>query len=72
MSTRDTYKYHLKQGRKIIRSGITDDLERREQEHQQELPGSHVFKVGRKTTEKAALEWEQNQPKGTPPGGKKN
>lgn len=30
---RDTYLYHLKQGRKIKYTGITDDPERREREH---------------------------------------
>lgn len=30
---RDTYLYHLKQGRKIVYTGITDDPERRELEH---------------------------------------
>ena len=33
----DTYKYHLKRGNKIIRSGITNNLDRREKEHQREL-----------------------------------
>ena len=70
MSNRDTYKYHLKRGNKIIQSGITDDLERREQEHRQKHPTAHVKQVGRKTTEDGARKWEENQPKGTPPGGK--
>ena len=29
---KNTYKYHLKQGRKVIHRGITDDLTRRETE----------------------------------------
>ena len=70
MSTRDTYKYHLKQGNKIIESGITDDMERREQEHQRKHPTAHIKQVGRRTTEEAALNWEDKQPKGTPPGGR--
>ena len=36
---RDTYKYHFKKGNKIVHTGITDDLERREQEHKQEFRG---------------------------------
>lgn len=60
---RDTYKYHYKTGRKIIHSGITDDLERREQEHQGKWPKGHIFQVGRRTTEEAAREWEQEQEK---------
>ena len=41
--------------------GITNDLERREQERQREYPGSHLYKVGRLTTEEAAREWEKEQ-----------
>ncbi len=32
---RDTYKYHFKIGNEIKHGGITNDLERREAEHQQ-------------------------------------
>ena len=34
---RDIYKYHLKKGNRILKSGITNDLERREREHQRKL-----------------------------------
>ena len=30
MEVRDTYKYHLKRGGKIVHRGITNDLNRRE------------------------------------------
>ncbi len=60
---RDTYKYHYKTGNKIVHSGITDDLERREQEHQQEWPKGHIKQVGQKTTEDAARKWEEDQEK---------
>ena len=53
MAKRDTYKYHLKRGNKIIRSGVTNDLDRREREHQREhgeLVGIHITKVGRFVT----------------------
>ena len=60
---RNTYKYHYKVGRKTVHSGITDDLERREQEHQQKWPKGHIKQVGRKTTEDAAREWEEDQQK---------
>jgi len=60
---RDTFKYHYKQGHKIVHSGITDDLERREQEHEQKWPGGHIKQVGRRTTEDAAREWEAEQKK---------
>ncbi len=58
---RDTYKYHFKQNSKIIHGGITDDLERREDEHQQKWPNGHIKQVGRRTTEEAALEWEKGE-----------
>lgn len=63
MASRDTYKYHFKRGNKIVHSGITSDLERREQEHKQEWPDGHIFQVGRRTTEEAAKKWEDGQKK---------
>lgn len=55
---RNCYKYHFKVGNKIKHSGITKDLERREEEHQQKWPNGHIKQVGRKTTEEAARNWE--------------
>ena len=64
---RDTYKYHLKRGNRILQSGITNDLERREGEHQREYGDDvHITQVGRKTTRPAARDWEKDQKKGTP------
>jgi hypothetical protein len=63
VSKRDTYKYHFKRGPKIVHSGITNDLERREQEHQRKWPRGHIKQVGRKTTEDAARKWEEGQKK---------
>ena len=60
---RNTHKYHYKKGNKIVHSGITKDLERREQEHQVKWPGGHIKKVGRRTTEEGAREWEKKQKK---------
>ncbi len=59
--TRDTYKYYFKKGNRIVHGGITDDLERREQEHKQKWPKGHIVQVGRKTTEDAAREWENDK-----------
>ena len=59
--TRDTYRYYFKVGNKIVRGGITADLERREKEHQQKWPKGHIFKVGRRTTEEAARKWERDK-----------
>lgn len=58
---RDTYKYQFKVGNKIVHPGITDDLERREQEHQKKWPTGHIKQVGNKTTEEAARQWEEEQ-----------
>ena len=67
VAKRDAYKYHLKRGNKIIRSGITNDLNRREREHQQEYGNNvHITKVGNATTREGARNWEKNQKRGTP------
>lgn len=60
---RNKYKYHYKVGPKIVHSGITDDLGRREQEHKGKWPKGHIVQAGRRTTEDAAREWEQKQKK---------
>lgn len=59
--TRETYKYYFKKGNRIFHGGITDDLERREQEHKQRWLNGHIFQVGRRTTEDAAREWEKKK-----------
>ena len=60
---RDTYKYVLKRGNTRLRSRITNNLDRREQEHQRDYGENvHITKVGRKTTRDGALEWERQQP----------
>ena len=59
MATRDTYKYHLMQGHKVVHRGITYDLNRREAEHQKDHPGSTIKQVGRRTDRDSALAWER-------------
>ena len=61
MSNRDTYKYYFKVGNMIVHGGITNDLGRREDEHQQKWPKGHIFQVGRRTTEEAARDWEKEK-----------
>lgn len=56
---RDTYKYHFKDGRRVVHGGITNDLVRREQEHRRTWPSGHIRQVGRRTTEEAARRWER-------------
>ena len=59
MAERDTYKYHLKQGRTTVHKGITYDLERREAQHQEQYPTSRIKQVGRRVGREAALKWER-------------
>ncbi len=56
---RDTYKYHLKRGNKVVHRGITDDLDRRLSEHHQEFPKAKIKQIGRRTTREKGLEWER-------------
>ena len=57
--SRDTYKYQLKVGNKVVYRGITNDLERREKDHQVNWPGAYIEQVGRLTTRSGALKWER-------------
>ena len=61
MSSRSMYKYHLKVDGKVVLSDITDDLDRRQKEHQRRWPTGRIEKVGRATTHRSAWEWKQRQ-----------
>ena len=63
MAIRDTYKYDFKITNKIVHSGITIDLERREEELEEKWPRGHIVQIGRRTTEEAAREWEKSKRK---------
>ena len=58
---RDTFKYQFKVGNKIVHGGITDDLGRREVEHQKKWSKGHIMQVGRRTTKEAARGWEKDK-----------
>ena len=60
---RNTFTYDFKVGNKIVHSGITNDLERREAEHQQRWPKGHIKKVGSAKTEEGARAWEETKQK---------
>ena len=63
---RDTYKYHFKLGNKIVHTGITYDIDRRELEHQRSKRAwskGHIKQVGFRTTRDAAREWEREMEK---------
>ncbi len=71
MKKRDTYTYDFKVGNKIVHSGITKDLERREAEHQTRWPKGRIVKVGTAKTEEAARAWEETKRKTVTPHQKK-
>lgn len=57
--SRDTYKYELRDGNRVVYVGITNDLERRESEHRAEgMDFTSIHKVGNVTTRSAAEDWE--------------
>lgn len=59
MEERNTSKYELKDGKRVVYVGITNDLERRTKEHKAEgLQFTNVKKVGNSTTRKGAENWE--------------
>jgi len=60
MAERDSYKYHLKEGRRVVYRGITYDLPRRAAEHRNDFPKATLKQVGRRTTREAAFKWERN------------
>jgi predicted GIY-YIG superfamily endonuclease len=68
---RDTFTYDYKVGQKIVHSGITDDLERRENQHQQRWPTGHIKQIGAVKTREAALKWEESKQKTITPPRKK-
>lgn len=57
---RDTYLYHLKQGRKIVGTGITNDPERRKREHRSAGKRfSHMYVHSYPMSRETALEREK-------------
>ncbi len=70
---KDTYKYHLKnEANRTIYRDVTNDLERREREHQVRYPGSHIVQIGRRTTRAQALKWAKAGGKAGPSRAHKN
>ena len=62
-TSRTIYQYHFKLGNKIVHTGITKDLDRREAEHRRHAgwKRGHIKQVGSRTTREAALRWEEEQ-----------
>lgn len=65
----DTYKYHFKKGNKIVHTGITNDIDRKEAERRREpgLTRGHIKQIGFRTTYDAAFSWLQEQKKNGKP-----
>lgn len=59
---RDTNKYELLNGHRVVYVGTTNDLERRAQEHKAEgMEFTSIRKVGNITTPTAAGKWEEER-----------
>ena len=59
---RNTWKYHYKQGNRIVHTSITNDLERREaRAPAKQYREGHIKQVGTVTTRDVALKWEGEQ-----------
>lgn len=60
MADRNTYRYHIKCGNKIVHRGITNDLDRRHGEHQRRYGKDvKIIKIGPRVTRQSALRWER-------------
>ena len=59
---RNWYTYEFKHGNKVLHGGRTQDPERREKEHQNEIdPNGHLKIAGRPKTEEGAKKWEKDK-----------
>ncbi len=58
---KDTYRYQLKDGNRIVHIGVTSDPARREVEHRTRWPSARINTVGTKTTRAEALRWERTK-----------
>ncbi len=59
---RDWYTYEFKRGNQVLHKGITQDPERRENDHQSNLdPKGHLKIIGNPKTEEGARQWEKDQ-----------
>lgn len=58
---RDTYKYKLMDGNKILDIGITNDPQRRESEHKTARHRGRMKIFGIVVTEESAKKWEKEE-----------
>jgi len=61
MAAGSIFKYRFKVDGKVVHSGTTTDLKRREREHRRRWPEGHIEKVGSATTREEAWNWERRQ-----------
>ena len=61
MAERDTYKYELTKGNRVVYVGITNDPERREKEHHQDKDFDRLRIIGNVSTRNGASQWETNR-----------
>lgn len=57
MSSRNTYRYQLKVGDRVVYYGFTTDLQRREREHRRRWPSAAIEPLGEPTSHREAWEW---------------
>ena len=58
---RDTSKYEIRQGNKVVYVGVTNDLDRRAAEHERAGKQGNIHKIGNNTTREAAEKWESGR-----------
>lgn len=58
MANRDTNKYELTKGNKVVYVGITNDPVRREAEHRKEMDFDKMRIIGAKSQRDSAEKWE--------------
>lgn len=61
MKQRTHYKYELYDERKLVYVGITNDPNRRKQEHSQDKQFTRMQLVGHRSTKESARDWEANR-----------
>ena len=61
MAERDTTRYELRNGNKVVYVGITNDPIRREQEHAADKNFTKMVTIGPRVTRATAEKWEEER-----------
>lgn len=61
MANRNTTRYELRDGNKVVYIGITNDPDRRKQEHAVDKDFTKMVSVGSKVTRATAEKWEEER-----------